>query len=274
MASEAARHLVAVAGPDTARIPLAEAALWIAAEEYPNLDVEAYVDRLDELAEVTRRAVFPCAAEDRAARFNDFLFGELGFAGNTESYDDPRNSFLNDVIDRRRGIPISLSLVYTEIGTRLGLPVVGVGFPGHFLVKWLAPAELLVDAFHGRVISRDECSERLRTSFGPNATLDERMLAPASPREILTRWLRNLKQNYLARGDFVRALAAVDRIVMIAPDEAAEIRDRGILYHRVECYAAALADFERYLKLAPNDLMAGEIRRRLPELRREAARLQ
>jgi regulator of sirC expression with transglutaminase-like and TPR domain len=274
MASEAARHLVAVAGPNTARIPLAEAVLWIAAEEYPNLDVEAYVDRLEELAEVTRRAVFPCAAEDCAARFNDFFFGELGFAGNTESYDDPRNSFLNDVIDRRRGIPISLSLVYTEIGTRIGLPVVGIGFPGHFLVKWLAPTELLVDAFHGRVISRDECAERLRTSFGPNATLDERMLAPASPREILTRWLRNLKQNYLARGDFVRALAAVDRIVLIAPDEASEIRDRGILYHRVECYAAALADFERYLTLAPNDLMAGEIRRRLPELRREAARLQ
>ncbi len=274
MASEAARHLLAVAGPDTARIPLAEAALWIAAEEYPNLDVEGYVDRLDELAEVTRRAVFPCAAENRAARFNEFFFGELGFAGNTESEDDPRNSFLNDVIDRRRGIPISLSLVYTEIGTRLGLPVVGVGFPGHFLVKWLAPTELLVDAFHGRVISRDECAERLRTSFGPNATLDERMLAPASPREILTRWLRNLKQNYLARGDFMRALAAVDRIVLIAPDEASEIRDRGILYHRVECYAAALADFERYLTLAPNDLMAGEIRRRLPELRREAARLQ
>ena len=274
MASEAAKHLVAVAGPGTARIPLAEAALWIAAEEYPNLDVEAYVDRLDELAEVTRRAVFPCAAEDRAARFNDFFFDELGFAGNTESYDDPRNSFLNDVIDRRRGIPISLSLVYTEIGTRLGLPVVGVGFPGHFLVKWVAPAELLVDAFHGRVISRDECGERLRASFGPSATLDERMLAPASPREILTRWLRNLKQNYLARGDFMRALAAVDRIVLIAPDEASEIRDRGILYHRVECYAAALADFERYLALAPNDLMAGEIRSRLPELRREASRLQ
>jgi regulator of sirC expression with transglutaminase-like and TPR domain len=177
------------------------------------------------------------------------------------------------VLDRRRGIPISLSLVYTEIGMRLGLPIVGVGFPGHFLVKWLAP-EVLVDAFHGKVISREDCAERLRASFGPEAALDERMLAPASPREILTRWLRNLKHNYLGSGDLARALAAVDRILIIAPDEAPELRDRGILYHRLECYAAALADFERYLALAPNDLMAGEIRSRLPELRREAARLQ
>jgi regulator of sirC expression with transglutaminase-like and TPR domain len=273
MASEAAKRLAAVAGPGAARIPLAEAALWIAAEEYPELDVEAYLDRLDELAEVARRTMLPCAAEERAARFNDFFFRELGFAGNTETYEDPRNSFLNDVLDRRRGIPISLSLVYTEIGTRLGLPIVGVGFPGHFLVKWLAP-EVLVDAFHGKVISREDCAERLRASFGSEAALDDRMLAPASPREILTRWLRNLKHNYLGRGDLARALAAVDRILIIAPDEAPELRDRGILYHRLECYAAALADFERYLTLAPNDLMAGDIRSRLPELRREAARLQ
>src|SRR5690349_9884520 len=196
MSSEAAKRLAAIAGPEAARIPLAEAVLWIAAEEYPNLDVEAYVDRLDELAEVVRRAIFPCAVGERAERFNDFFFGELGFTGNTESYEDPRNSFLNDVLDRRRGIPISLSLVYTEVGARLGLPVVGVGFPGHFLVKWLAPEELLVDVFHGRVISRDECMERLRASFGDAARLDEQMLAPASPREILTRWLRNLKHNY------------------------------------------------------------------------------
>jgi regulator of sirC expression with transglutaminase-like and TPR domain len=274
MASEAAKRLAAVAGPGTSRIPLAEAALWIAAEEYPELDVEAYLDQLDELADAARRKIFPCAEEERTDRFNDFMFGELGFAGNTESYEDPRNSFLNEVLDRRLGIPISLSLVYTEIGSRIGLPVVGVGFPGHFLVKWLGPREVLVDAFHGKVIPRDECERRLQASFGPKAALDERMLAPASAREILTRWLRNLKHNYLGGGDFERALAAIDRILIVSPDDAAELRDRGLLYHRLECYAAALSDLERYLTLAPNDPLASDIRGRMPELRREAARLQ
>ena len=272
--SEAAKRFAAVAGAGAGRIPLAEAVLWIAAEEYPELDVEAYVDRLDELAEAARRKIFPCAEEDRADRFNDFVFHELGFAGNTERYEDPRNSFLNEVIDRRVGIPISLSLVYTEIGARIGLPVVGVGFPGHFLVKWLAPRELLVDTYHRKFISREECAERLQASFGPKAVLDETMLAPAEPREVLTRWLRNLKLNYLGSGDFERALSASGRILVVSPDDAAELRDRGILYMRLECYAAALADLERYLVLAPNDALAGDIRARLPELRREAARLQ
>jgi len=274
MASEAAKRFAELTAPGAARIPLAEATLWIAAEEYPELDVEAYLDRIDELADAARRKIFPCAEEDRADRFNEYLFGELGFAGNTESYQDPRNSFLNEVLDRRLGIPISLSVVYTEIGTRIGLPVVGVGFPGHFLVKWLGAREILVDAFHGKVIPREECERRLREGFGPGAVLDERMLAPASSREILTRWLRNLKHNYLGGGDFTRALAAIDRILVVAPDDAGELRDRGILYHRLECYAAALADFERYLALAPNDPLAGEIRSRMPDLRREASRLQ
>jgi len=248
--------------------------LWIAAEEYPDLDVEAYVDRIDELAEAARRKIFPCVEEDRAARFNDFMFRELGFAGNTESYGDPRNSFLNEVLDRRLGIPISLSLVYTEIGSRIGLPVVGVGFPGHFLIRWLGPREVLVDAFHGKVVSRGECEERLQSGFGPQAALDERMLEPATPREILTRWLRNLKHNYLGSVELDRALRIIDRILTVSPDDPGELRDRGVLYFRLECYAAALADLERYLVLAPNDAMAGQIRARLPELRREAARLQ
>jgi regulator of sirC expression with transglutaminase-like and TPR domain len=272
--SEARARFVAAVAPSVARIPLAEAALWIAAEEYPSLDVEAYLDRLDEMAEDVRPRLRTRRTEEMLARFNDFLFRELGFRGNTDSYEDPRNSFLNEVLDRRTGIPITLSLVYTEVGSRVGLPLVGVGFPGHFLVKWGARPGVLIDPFFGKVISREECAERLRANHGPHAQLDERMLAPATPREILVRMLRNLKHNYLAVGDLERTLGAVDRIIAVSPDEASELRDRGILYFRLECFAAALRDFERYLSLAPDDPMAVEIRAKLAHLRREVGRLQ
>jgi regulator of sirC expression with transglutaminase-like and TPR domain len=274
VSSEATKRLAALVRPSDARIPVAEAALWIAAEEYPALDVEEYIDRLDELAERARQRIDPYSPAERIARFNHLLFRELGFAGNRENYDDPRNSFLNEVLDRKVGIPITLALVYTEIGARIGLPVVGVGFPGHYLVRWMGEREALIDPFFGKVITREQCVEKLRSRYGPEAQMDDRMLAPATPRETLARMLRNLKLNYLGVGDLSRALSAVDRILVVTPDDAGELRDRGILYFRLECFGAALGDFERYLALAPHDAMAEEIRARLPELRREAARLQ
>jgi regulator of sirC expression with transglutaminase-like and TPR domain len=271
---DARTRFTAIVAPSVTRIPLAEAALWIAAEEYPDLDVEAYIDRLDEMAESVRPRLAAADAPSTIARFNEFVFAELGFGPNEAEYHDPRNSFLNDVIDRRVGIPITLSLVYIELCARLALPVVGVGFPGHFLVKWVGPSEVLIDPFFRKVISRGECLERLKASYGPQARLDEEMLAPATPRQIVLRMLRNLKHNYLGRGDLPRALAAIDRALLVSPEEAAELRDRGILYSRLECFAAALRDLERYLELAPDDPLAAEIRGRLPDLRREAARLQ
>jgi regulator of sirC expression with transglutaminase-like and TPR domain len=274
VASEATKRLAAIVGRPGGRVPLAEAALWIAAEEYPELDVEVYLDRLDELAEGARQRIAAYPSAESIAGFNQFLFRELGFAGNRENYDDPRNSFLNEVLDRKVGIPITLALVYTEIGSRIGLPVVGVGFPGHFLVRWMGEREALIDPFFGKVITREQCAEKLRSSYGPEAQMDDRLLEPATPRETLARMLRNLKLNYLGRGDLTRALSAIDRILVVTPDDAAELRDRGILYFRLECFAAALEDFERYLALCPHDAMAEEIRSRLPELRREAARLQ
>jgi regulator of sirC expression with transglutaminase-like and TPR domain len=274
MSTEATKRLAAIASAPGGRIPLAEAALWIAAEEYPALDVKVYLDRLDELAEKARQRLAPYPPAETIVRFNHFLFRELRFAGNSESYDDPRNSFLNEVLDRRVGIPITLALIYTEIGARIGMPVVGVGFPGHFLVRWMGEREVLIDPFLGKVITREQCEEKLRSSYGPEARIDDSLLAPATPRETLARMLRNLKLNYLSRGDLERALSAVDRILVVTPDDAGELRDRGILYFRFECFAAALEDFERYLALAPQDAMAEEIRSRLPDLRREAARLQ
>jgi len=271
--SEAADRFGALVRLSGDRLPLAEAALWIAKEEYPDLDVEAYIDRLDELGDQAARRISQYPAQETVVRFNHFLFRELGFAGNGESYGDPRNSFLNEVLDRRLGIPITLALVYTEVSRRIGLSVVGVGFPGHFLVKWLGEKEVLVDPFFGKVISAEDCLERLRASYGPTARLDPRLFAAATPREILVRMLRNLKHNYLAAEDLPRALRSVDWMLLVAPEDPAEFRDRGSLYRRLDCFAAAVRDFERFLDLAPADPAAAEIRKLLPDLRRQAERL-
>jgi regulator of sirC expression with transglutaminase-like and TPR domain len=264
----------AVSRPDD-RIDLAEAALLIAREEYPGLEVGAYLRRLDELAAAARPAVHPDSpAAEQVAQLNRFMFVERGFAGNRDNYYDPRNSYLNEVLDRRTGIPISLSLVYSEVAQRLDLPVYGVSFPGHFLVKYAGTSEIIVDPFFGVVITQQECWQRLYGIYGSKARLDPRMLRPASRRETLVRLLSNLKQIYVDTADFDRALACVDRILLLQPDEPRELRDRGILYQRLECYAAALRDFERYLRLAPDDKAAALIREGLPDLRRQAAMLQ
>jgi regulator of sirC expression with transglutaminase-like and TPR domain len=268
------RLAVVAARPDE-RISVAEAALLIAQEEYPTLDIAAYLGRLDALATEARAEVHPdMPAPEQVARLNHFLFIVQRFAGNNDDFYDPRNSFLNEVIDRRTGIPLTLSVVYSEVAQRLGLPVHGVSFPGHFLAKYAGPPEIFVDPFFGRVITTVECEERLRGIYGADAQLDRRLLRPASPREILVRLLSNLKQVYVEQSDLMRALACVDRILLLAPDLPRELRDRGILYQRLECYAAALRDFKRYLQLAPEDEAAPLIRETLPDLQRQAARLQ
>ena len=225
-----------------------KAALLIAREEYPELDVGAYLRRLDELAAAARPSVHPDSpAAEQVAQLNQFMFVERGFAGNSDNYYDARNSYLNQVLDRRTGIPISLSVVYSEVAQRLDLPVYGVSFPGHFLVKYVGAPEIIIDPFFGIVITRQECSQRLHGIYGPKARFEPRLLYPAGPREILVRMLSNLKQIYVDTSDFDRALACVDRILLLQPDEPRELRDRGILYQRLECYAAALRDWLRAL---------------------------
>lgn len=273
--SEARRHFAAVAARPDAGIDVAEAALLIAWEEYPDLDVGAYLRRLEALAAAARPRVHPeSPAAEQIAQLNQFLFIEHGFTGNSDNYYDPRNSYLNQVLDRRTGIPISLSLVYSEVARWLGLPVYGVSFPGHFLVKYVGTPAIIIDPFFGGVITQRECAQRLHGIYGSKARFDPRLLHPAGPREILVRLLSNLKQIYVDTADFDRALACVDRILLLRPDEPRELRDRGILYQRLECYAAALRDFERYLRLAPDDKAAELIREGLPDLRRQAATLQ
>ena len=257
------------------KVDLAEAALLIAAEAYPALDVDGYLRRLDALAEQVRPLVGAASNdEERVGALNRFLFVDQGFAGNRSDYDDPRNSFLNEVIDRRKGIPITLTLVYTEVARRLDLPVLGVGFPGHFLAKYSGRDEIIIDAFFGQVLSKDQCRDRLRALFGSRAELEEHHLRPATPRETLVRMLSNLKHVHLKAKELEPALSYTQRILLVRPDDPYEIRDRGLLYAQLECYGAAQVDLERFLVLAPGDATAETIREHLLEVRRLATHIQ
>lgn len=245
-----------VSGPEEA-LDLAEAALLIAQEEQPSLDVPAYLHRLDELAAAVRARLSESPSPaDIVLQLNIQLFREEGFRGNTSAYYDPANSFLNEVLDRKTGIPITLSVVYIEVGRRLSLPLVGVGFPGHFLVKYTGPdGDVVLDPFLGGIIlDHQQLQHKLRTMYGEqNPLLGQipQLLAPASKKDILLRMLRNLKGVYLQKNDFPRVLSVIERILLIAPNVPEEIRDRGGVHQRLGHLQAALQDFQRYLTLAP-----------------------
>ena len=208
---------------------------------------------------------------ERVVRLTDHLFAENGLRGNSEQYDDPRNSFLNEVLDRGRGIPITLSIVTMEVARRLGLAVRGVSFPGHFLAKLDGEPEVLLDAFFGRVLSRVECEARLRALAGPDVTLVPQLhLRAASPREILVRLLGNLKHLYSRQRDWGRTLGCCERILLLHPAAPLELRDRGLVYERLDCHAAAAADLARFLELAPDDESSAQVAARLTALRRRS----
>lgn len=260
-------------------INLAEAALVVAADEYPELDIPAYLDRLDALAETVRRRLAPQSGfEATVVALNEFLFEEQGFTGNTDNFYDPRNSFLNDVLDRKLGIPITLCILYMEIGSRLGLALEGVSFPGHFLVKSAtADGDVVLDPFSGGVaVSEEELLERLQARLGDNEPSRAELvplLAGTNNKDILLRMLRNLKAIYLHQERFDKALNTVNRILLIDSGSAEEIRERGELYARLECFRAALADFRQYLDLVPAAPDAVTLHRRISDLERIAGRL-
>jgi regulator of sirC expression with transglutaminase-like and TPR domain len=182
------------------------------------------------------------------------LYDEEGFAGNQERYDDPRNSFLNDVITRRTGIPISLGVVYLDVARQAGVPMEGVNFPGHFLVRWKPPAgrrarpELIVDPFHaGASLSEADCRELLRKHLGDEASYDRRLLARAAKRDILVRMLVNLKRLYVSMRSFPQARDTVELLLALDPLSLEELRDRGLLSYHLQQFPAALRDLETYL---------------------------
>jgi regulator of sirC expression with transglutaminase-like and TPR domain len=259
-------------------IDLAEAALLIAKSVNADLDIERYLSQIESLAlQLAERLSDSLSETDRILALNRFLFDELGFAPNVENYYDPRNSFLNEVLERRVGIPISLSILYIEVGRRVGLPLRGVSFPGHFLVKCKVNDGLIVlDPYcRGVSLSLHDLQRRLREVKGGEVSraIIAGMLVSADKKEILARVLRNLKAIYVERDEHNAALSVMEWIITLTPTDAAEVRDRGLLLAKLECPRAALEDFERYLELAPDAEDAHELRTRMVELRQAAARL-
>jgi regulator of sirC expression with transglutaminase-like and TPR domain len=245
-----------------------EVAMSIAQVEYPALDVPLYRARLEEFGREGRARV---KARGRRAvdQFNAFFFDTLGFHGNADDYYDPRNSYLNDVIDRRRGIPITLSAVYCEVARRAGLRAHGVGFPGHFLAKCLiAGGEIVVDCFNARTVTREDCQELLNSFSPAGARVSDEMLEIATPRDILSRMLNNLRQIHAGRGEFARAVRWVDMDMGLRPESPHNFRERGMLYIRMEEFGKATSDLERYVRLAPGSPDLPQVREQIQLIRK------
>jgi regulator of sirC expression with transglutaminase-like and TPR domain len=227
-----------------------EVALEIAKVEYPDLDPADCRRTLDGFAR-DARGVVKASGRRGVEQFNAYFFDTLGFHGNAEDYYDPRNSYLNDVLSRRTGIPITLAALYCDVAGRIGFRAYGVGFPGHFLAKVLLPdAEVLVDCFNARILSRRDCQELLN-SFSPGGTVSDSMLEIASPRDILSRILNNLRRIHAGKGDYSRAIRWVDMDMALRPDNPHNLRERGMLYVQTEQFGKALVDLERYLAAWP-----------------------
>lgn len=260
-------------------IPLLWASLLIAHDEYPDLDFRSISAPLEAWCDSLRARL---QAQDDPLQalqtLNRFVFDEQGFAGNDDDYYDPRNSYLNEVMLRRLGNPISLAVVQLEMARRLGLPMQGVSFPGHFLLRFPVDGGMLIlDPYHkGRSLDVDELKQRASPHVHGRRVGDEqlgRMLEPAPNRVILMRMLRNLKQLYIEREDFERALRCTDRLLILDQRDGDEIRDRGKLYAHIGHVNAACADFKRYLALQPQAEDSGQVRQWLIELSARPQRL-
>ena len=257
-------------------IPLARGALLIAKEEYPGLDVDDYLAQIADLAREGAAQVNGGADTiEKVQLLSDFLFAQKGFDGNRDQFADPRNSFLNEVLERRRGIPITLSVVYIEVGRQLGLNLFGVGFPAHFLVKAVDErGELIIDPFNaGMILGLDEIRARLAKIYGQPVDLNPAMLKAVGAREILTRMLRNLKNIYASGSDWNRALGTLDRILILDPRAVEEMLERGGLHERLECFGPALADFRAFLAQAPEHPGADVAREAVVRLLRQVSRM-
>ncbi|HEX2328715.1 MAG TPA: transglutaminase-like domain-containing protein [Candidatus Angelobacter sp.] len=257
------------------RIDLLRAALTFARIEYPEIDIELYVRRVEALA---RRVSALISDSDEPSEcitaLNQVLFDEEMFRGNSVDYYSPRNSFINDVLDRRLGIPITLAVVYMEVGRRCGFPLFGVGMPGHFLLKHYAVdgQAILIDAFErGSIVSEDDCRHKIDSIYSGQLTLQPEFLLTVTPRQMLTRMLNNLRTIYLAQRDFRRAAQVVDLILVIYPRSPEDVKQRAALRYNLHDYRGALSDFEEYVRMAPEASDAEEIRQTALGLRRSMA---
>ncbi|MGB6296226.1 MAG: SirB1 family protein [Rivularia sp. (in: cyanobacteria)] len=250
-------------------IDLAKAALYIAQEEYSELYIEEYLNALDTMAmELEERLPSEKYPLKIIQSINKYLYDDLDFAGNTQNYYDPRNSFLNDVIERRVGIPITLALLYIEIARRIDFPMIGIGMPGHFLIRPdVSEIEIFVDAFNnGEVMFPQDCEERLNQIYQQNVTLQPQFLTPVTKKQFLARMLTNLKYIYLKQHESEKALSCVERILLLFPSAALELRDRGLLSYQIGRFNQAADDLQAYLLQVPNAQDASTIRHLLEKL--------
>jgi regulator of sirC expression with transglutaminase-like and TPR domain len=269
------RELAGLVSRPDGRLDLARAALTIARWEYPSLDVNAYLERLDGLArgvDGSRRSTDPLG---RLHRLREYLFVEQGFTGNREDYYDPRNSFLNDVLDRRQGIPITLSLVLIEVGKRLGLAVEGIGLPGHFIAgARLDDSQIFLDPFNGgALLTPESCEQLVGRVLGRRVTLTQEHYAPVSGRQLLARILANLKAIYWQREAWDKVVGAIDRLLVLDPKAAGEWRDRGMAWSNMGETQRGLADLERYLTEFPNTTDHEAVKGHLRKARQKLAQL-
>jgi regulator of sirC expression with transglutaminase-like and TPR domain len=252
---------------------LASPALLIPLLESPRLDAAPYLARLDAMglemrARLAARGLDPLEANalDLVTELNRYLFEEQKFTGNRERYEDPRNSFLNQVLERRTGIPITLALVYLEVARRSGVRAIGVNFPGHFLLRIPSGRpthgfreDLIVDPFHaGALLSEPDCRRLLKKHVGEDAAFDPELLAPASKPQILSRMLLNLKRIYVRMRSFPQARDVTDLLLAVDPSALTELRDRGLLAYHLNDFSAALRDLSHYLQLTPGEPVDSE----------------
>ena len=258
------------------QIDLGRAALAIARQEYPDLKIDDFLTQLDRLAQAVELRMGDEKNPYRIiAALNTVLFKEQGFQGNRSEYYDPKNSFLNDVIIRKKGIPISLSVIYMEVARRVGLSLEGVGFPGHFLVKYDdGDIEILIDVFNdGEVRAREDLNQMLQQLYRGQVSYQPGFVTALGKRDILRRMLNNLKWIYLERGEPLKTLSILDQLVILNPSSVSEIRDRGLLYITLERYAQALEDLESYLRLAPKADDAAMVKTQIEAVRNRYIRL-
>jgi regulator of sirC expression with transglutaminase-like and TPR domain len=262
----AARSRLAVLLSQDEPLPLLEAMLLVAAEEHKDLDVLTEIGRVMTMAAEAKERV--AAVRNPFARIEamrSLVFDEIGFKGNVDHYDDPRNSFLHDVLDRKLGIPLTLSVITIEIARAAGLAAHGVGLPGHFIVRIdEQDRSLFIDPFHGgHVITIEDCKDLVVRTTGRASLFRPDSLDVATPRAMLNRLLMNLKRIHLAQGDYNRALSIVERLLIVSPGDAKEIRDRGLLLAHLGRPDAAVCDLESYLALVPEAPDADSVRGRL-----------
>ena len=251
------------------QINLARASLYYAQTEYPDLEPDEYINALDTMAQELEERIeekrYPLKV---ISLINQYLYKDLGFSGNTIDYYDPRNSYLNEVLERRLGIPITLAVVYLEIAWRIDFPMVGIGMPGHFLIRpEFKDVGIFVDPFNrGEILFEQDCQRLLNRVYQEPIRFEPYFLAPVGNREILARILTNVKYIHISRQDLTKALSAVQSILLLFPDNPREIRDRGLLYYQLEEWQKAFEDLTDYLSMSPDADDAQIIRQLLEKI--------